>query len=471
MECGRGNRSPAAGIGGCEVKRWAFFGAGVLVFVIAAAILLSFGRPAGTWTTDSPEALTALEQGLTARGKVYLAEAGAHFRRALEHDPDFVAPKAMLLGILPARQQEERRELISRLREADLDRLSARERFLVRHTLAVVDGAQDQARAIVDEYLGSNPQDPFALEAAMRYALVLDEEPELIAGLAQRLLLVDPNWALAYNWLGYHALGRGEFAEAEKMFTTYRYIAPDQANPHDSLAELFMLRGRYDEAREELEAAISARADFWFSYRHLGLLALLQRDAGALFDAAERAADAGAPPELQLQLECLARAWVTVEERRWEDTWLVTTGECSDLDGPINSYRFLAALATGRDREAAKIEEQAAAAAAEARSKGVRYARGHEATVHHLAGFRLLAENRPGPAAEEFKKAAYVLTYASASEGHFKLTNLLFLAQALRQAGESDEAALVVEQIREVNEPFLSFLEDPLPPGLRGRHR
>jgi len=451
------------------MKRGAIAGALVLMLGVVLGALAIRSRSATTWTTGSPEALQAFEMGLTARGKVYLADARVHFRQALEHDPDFVAPKTMLLGILPARQQEERQELIDRLREVNLDRLSSRERFLVRHTLAVVDGAQGRARTIVDEYLGSNPQDPFALEAAMRYALVLDEEPEVIAGLAQRLLAVDPNWALAYNWLGYHALGRGDFAEAEKMFTTYRYIAPDQANPHDSLAELFMLRGRYDEAREELEAAIASRADFWFSYRHLGLLALLQRDAGALFAAAQRAADAGAPPELQVQLECLGRAWVAVQESRWEDTWLITTGKCSDMEGPINSYRYLAALVTGRIREAEEIEDRAAAAAAEARSKGVRYARAHEATVHHLAGFRLLAENRSELAAEEFRKSATLLSYASASEGHFKLTNLLFQAQALRQSGEPDEAALVVEQIREVNEPFLSFLEDPLPRGLRER--
>ena len=70
-------------------------------------------------------------------------------------------------------------------------------------------------------------------------------------------------------------MGQGRFADAQKMFETYRYIAPDQANPHDSLGELFILLGRYDEARKELEEALRIRPDFCDSYEHLVRLALM----------------------------------------------------------------------------------------------------------------------------------------------------------------------------------------------------
>jgi len=44
--------------------------------------------------------------------------------------------------------------------------------------------------------------------------------------------------------LGYIKMMQGRFAEAEESFMSYRFIAPDQANPHDSLGELYITTGR-----------------------------------------------------------------------------------------------------------------------------------------------------------------------------------------------------------------------------------
>jgi len=52
--------------------------------------------------------------------------------------------------------------------------------------------------------------------------------------------------------LGYIRMMQGRFAEDEESFKSYRFIAPDQANPHDSLGELYITTGRYDEAEKIL---------------------------------------------------------------------------------------------------------------------------------------------------------------------------------------------------------------------------
>ena len=51
-----------------------------------------------------------------------------------------------------------------------------------------------------------------------------------------------------------------DFEKSEENFTTYRFIAPDQANPHDSLGELLnhlawthLLEDRPEAARQDLQ--------------------------------------------------------------------------------------------------------------------------------------------------------------------------------------------------------------------------
>ncbi len=81
---------------------------------------------------------------------------------------------------------------------------------------------------------------------------------------------MNPNYAIAYNTLGYAAAARGDFAKAEDYLKRYRYLAPDQANPLDSLGELYALVGRYDEAEDVLKKALAVKGDFFPAYGHLG---------------------------------------------------------------------------------------------------------------------------------------------------------------------------------------------------------
>ena len=90
--------------------------------------------------------------------------------------------------------------------------------------------------------------------------------------LNRRLIEIAPNWVIAYNQLGYIAMSQGRFAEAEEYFTSYRFVAPDQANPHDSLAELYIMIGRYEEAETSLYRSIEIKPDFWAAYDHLAMI-------------------------------------------------------------------------------------------------------------------------------------------------------------------------------------------------------
>ena len=184
----------------------------VLVTAAVAAAALSvpwlLEKRSADWTTKSPEALAAFEAGLDARMRFYLLDAAASFRRAIELDPQFAAARVQLAAVTT--DGEERKLLRKELEAIDVSRLNERERFLVE--LARV--PREQQAEICARYLASHPEDSWALYVAAGQAWDREDwaaAPEL----STRLLRVDPNWALARNNLGYLAMARAQFAEAE----------------------------------------------------------------------------------------------------------------------------------------------------------------------------------------------------------------------------------------------------------------
>lgn len=48
--------------------------------------------------------------------------------------------------------------------------------------------------------------------------------------------------------LGYLELSRGNYELAIEHMQKYAFLAPDLANPHDSLGEVYLAIGRYEDA-------------------------------------------------------------------------------------------------------------------------------------------------------------------------------------------------------------------------------
>ncbi|HSN68253.1 MAG TPA: hypothetical protein VLV48_03350, partial [Thermoanaerobaculia bacterium] len=129
---------------------------------IAAAIALRCTAERPEWTSSSPAAIEAFEQGLSAEKKIYRNEAREHFARAVELDPDFAMARLRLLSLAPPDKEKPKR-MRALIAETDLERLSAREQFLMRHTLALLDQDRARADALLAAYLQEKPNDLYAL--------------------------------------------------------------------------------------------------------------------------------------------------------------------------------------------------------------------------------------------------------------------------------------------------------------------
>lgn len=429
-----------------------------IVLVLAVALVAGgvawgvFHRPP-EWSTANQQALKELQLGIENLEKFYTAEARRHLEKALELDPGCVAARIFLLDLLDGHEHRTRRnEIVEQLRSANLELLTARERFMVRYVLAVVDGRRNEADALLDEFVAAHPKDPFALRLRANRAFSTGRLDEAQRDY-ERLLAVAPNTVAAYNQLGYTAMARGQFAEAERMLRTYRFIAPDQANPHDSLGELLLLLGRYAEAEQEFRQALEVRSDFCASYFGLALLGVVSGRLDLAEAAMTRAGDvpACAGPDRQRGVLMVARVTAAVG-RDWERlVELASEGPSPEVGSCQRVLTHRAYLTLGRTDEAAAVEQQVAAHAGE--DGKTRGGEPNPCTLH-MAGVRLLFAGRPAEAVVKFQDADAATTYRGAYAGTFKLFNLVQLADALRRAGEGTRADEVAEQVRRINPSF-----------------
>ncbi len=414
------------------------------------------------WTTDSPAALAAFEEGLSARMKLYGRDAHSAFLRALDLDPDFAAPRLMLLDSDDKAMQE---DLVRDLRAIDLERLTERERFLVEHALDRIDHADAAARERIERYVAEHPRDPWGhfLAGARAWERADREQAEEIYA---RLLEIDPNWVVAHNHLGYLAMAEGRFSDAETHFRTYAFVAPDQANPHDSLGELEMLLGRYDEARAELERALAIRPDFCSSYGNLFTIAMLERRQADLDPLLTRI-QANCPPRMAASMRCVAQMVDALFTGDWDAPWRDGYAGCLRENGERGVFLHRMALLSGRQDEA-RLEEQFFAERAAKLPEGDKD-QGPRIVLLHLQGVRDLAEGRPVEAAGKFREVERLSRFWGSGDGRMKLFNRLNLALALERSGDAAGAAAAAASVDAVNPKFAPLFGDfdrcsPAPP-------
>jgi len=440
-------------------KLWITGGAAVLI--VAAASSWYFATADPGWTTDSPQALDAYQRGRQAQMKFYAADARAAFEEALAADPSFVAAKIALLGTEGGRGENER--LLAELRGADRARLSERERLMLDVVLARADRDEARRQQRVAEYLAEHPRDPWGLNIASSDAWVRQDWPEA-ERLYLRLLEVDPNWLLARNHLGYIAMAQGRFAEAEEHFRLYRYVAPDQANPHDSLGELLILLGRYNEARAELEEAVRVRPDFCASYGNLLRLAVFARRPEDIDPLVERVV-AHCPEPMHLPFRCAALQSSAFLTGDYGAPWRDAGGHCAGmLTGP-DPVTHLVALLGDRVEDALAIERSTAEHLAEAEAKQPRRAQALRALLQLMEGQRRLYEGRAAEAVTRLREAESQMPWwGGDGGGALRLVTLITLARAEELAGDAEASRATLAALRAVNPDFAGWYGQFPPP-------
>jgi tetratricopeptide (TPR) repeat protein len=251
----------------------------ILLTLVVAGLALAgtagafFLRARRDVTTTSEKAWRAFHEATENDLKMYEREAISGYAAALQEDPHFVMATLRLADKIRGRDPDRAKSLVASAARYR-DEITEREKLVLR-LYEERWGRRDMTvlGKLVDEYVERFPDDPEGYRLRASHLSMVNRNEDAIAEY-ERLLAVNPNYAYAYNTLGYYWAARGDFAKAEDFLKRYRYLAPDQANPYDSLGEMYARVGRYDEAEESLRKALAIKEDFYPSYGHLGSVEL-----------------------------------------------------------------------------------------------------------------------------------------------------------------------------------------------------
>ena len=221
-------------------------------------------------TTTSAEAYRLYRKGLEDERRLYHKDALAAYAKALELDPHFTMATLRLAGNLAGRDRERARSLVQ-FASRDHGALDEREKLVSSPSTRPRSSTSDHEKSgvLIRDYVKRFPDDP---EGYYRLAGVLMREGKGGRGSrdlrAAPLPRPEPGSRLQLPRVPLHR--PRDFVKAEDYLKRYRFLAPDQANPYDSLGELYANTGRYDEAEEHLKRALEIKPDFFPAVGHLG---------------------------------------------------------------------------------------------------------------------------------------------------------------------------------------------------------
>ncbi len=238
--------------------------------------------PIAEVTTSSLEAYNYFLQGREEYEKFYQDDARRYLERAVELDPDFAMAHSYLarvyaaLGNSPAYE-----ETIKKLEKIGA-KVTGKEGLYIQALLASHEKSKDQTyedilRRIISEY----PEEKRArLDLASR--LNFTDKLEEAAKELDLLLKLDPKFGPALNMIAYVYGNQEKYDLAIQYFKKYAAVSPGDANPYDSMGELYFRMGQFDDAVEKFKEALRIKPDFGSDNKISYILALKEDYAGAL---------------------------------------------------------------------------------------------------------------------------------------------------------------------------------------------
>ncbi|NCF52599.1 tetratricopeptide repeat protein [Gammaproteobacteria bacterium] len=313
-------------------------------------------------TTSSEAALGLFQKGVTLFDNLHVVEANEAFVEATALDPDFALAHYMVA--LTSQTTAEFFDAIGKAR-ALAPNVSEGEQLYIRATVAASENDQQAQLDALKQLVAAYPQDA-RTHLALGTFLTGQQDFDGAVKHYMHATSIDPDFASAYNQLGYAHRSLGDLESAKSAFARYVELMPGEANPYDSYAELLMEMGSYDESIENYRKALSIDPDFAASYAGLTINYSLKGEADNAQEAAE-------------QMLAAARNFAERQGAMFRS---------------VTSYLF-----AGNTEAAMEVSETMLA---EAEVRGNHAAMGG---VHEYMGDMMLAADNPAKAVEHFNAA------------------------------------------------------------------
>jgi serine/threonine protein kinase/tetratricopeptide (TPR) repeat protein len=220
-------------------------------------------------TTASMDAYESFLKGQEDFDRYYYEEARQSLEQAVQKDPQFALAYFYLAranqGLADAPAATRALDQFKKLSKRDVSALgkdglyvSALSRLMDKDTEGFVKG--------LTEVIRTNPKDKRALVDLATFYRKEKRYADAIP-LFGKALEIDPDFGYALNNLAYAYAETGETDKAIKTFDRYAAARPGDANPLDSMGDLYFLTGNFPAARLKYEQALAIRPEFPSSWK------------------------------------------------------------------------------------------------------------------------------------------------------------------------------------------------------------
>ncbi len=238
--------------------------------------------PIAEATTNSLEAYNYFLRGREDYEKFYFADARKYLERAVELDPEFAMAYSYLLRVYVQLGNSPAAEEAKQKLEKFGGKVSGKEGLYIKALLASGGkGKEKDYIEILRKIIADYPDEKRArLDLAARLNGTHQFE-ESVAELNE-LLKLDPKFGPALNLIAYAYGNLKKYDVAIKYFQEYAAVSPGDANPYDSMGELYFLMGKWDASVEKFKEAIRIKPDFGSDNKISYIRALLEDYSDAL---------------------------------------------------------------------------------------------------------------------------------------------------------------------------------------------
>jgi tetratricopeptide (TPR) repeat protein len=219
--------------------------------------------PISKVTTASMEAYKLFLKGQEDFDRYYYDEARRSLEMAVQMDPEFALPYYYLTRVYSALADAPRAtEALAKFKkygQTDMGKgkdglyAAALSALVEKDLEGYVKGLRDIVRAYPDDKRAH-------VDLAWFYKNGKKYDEAIIE--FGKALEIDPAFGYALNMLAYTYAEMGESEKALKTFERYAAVLPGDANPHDSMGDLYFFYGKFDKARAKYEQALAIRPEF-----------------------------------------------------------------------------------------------------------------------------------------------------------------------------------------------------------------
>lgn len=246
------------------LRRLAF---GVFLLLTALSVIFAL-RDDKTVTTKSSEAYKHYLAGVDLFEKFYFRQSAKEFEQAVALDSGFAMAEAHLARVYLMMGYKHKQKEMWVLAKANKPKVSEREQLLLDMWAAEEEDSPAVAESLAQKYIAKYPghREGYVSLAGREFGR---ENWDRSIELNQRILKIDPNYASAYNMLGYLNYYMGRYDEALASLEKYIQLCPNQANPRDSRGEILFARGEYEDALREFREAFNINPELDFPVLHM----------------------------------------------------------------------------------------------------------------------------------------------------------------------------------------------------------